>query len=165
MGKYLFLAFTVIPLVELYLLLAMGQHLGFWPTLGSVVLTGLLGTVLARREGVRVLREWQRSLSQGRVPEEGILGGVLVLVGGVLLVAPGVLTDVTGLLLLFPPTRRLVAAVVRRGLERRVASGRLRVTTFQAGPFGKPADTQSRTERLRQAEEDAEFTEDTRPKR
>jgi UPF0716 protein FxsA len=164
-GKYLFLAFTVIPLVELYLLLAMGRQFGFWPTLGSVLLTGLLGTVLARREGVRVLREWQRSLSQGRVPEEGILGGVLVLVGGVLLVAPGVLTDVTGLLLLFPPTRRLVAAGVRRMLERRVASGRLRVTTFQAGPFARPADTPPRTERLRQAEEDAEFTEDAGPKR
>jgi UPF0716 protein FxsA len=164
-GKYLFLAFTVIPLVELYLLLAMGRQFGFWPTLGSVVLTGLLGTVLARREGVRVLREWQRSLSQGRVPEEGILGGVLVLVGGVLLVAPGVLTDVTGLLLLFPPTRRWVAALVRRVLERRVASGRLRVTPFQAGPFGGSADTRPRTERLHQAAEDAEFTEDTRPKR
>jgi UPF0716 protein FxsA len=164
-GKYLFLAFTVIPLVELYLLLAMGRQFGFWPTLGSVVVTGLLGTVLARREGVRVLRAWQRSLSQGRVPEEGILGGVLVLVGGVLLVAPGVLTDVTGLLLLFPPTRRLVAAGVRRMLERRVASGRLRVTTFQAGPFARPAEAQPPTGRLRQAEEDAEFTEDAGPKR
>ncbi len=165
MGKYLFLAFTLIPLIELYLLLAMGRQFGFWPTVGSVLLTGVLGTVLARREGMRVLREWQGSLSQGRVPEEGILGGVLVLVGGVLLVAPGVLTDVTGLLLLFPPTRKWVAAGVRRVLERRVASGRVRVSTFQVGSFGGPADSRPRTERLNRAAEDAEFTEDSRRER
>ncbi len=135
MFKYLFLAFTVVPFIELYLLLALGREVGFWPTVGMVLVTGLVGALLARKEGVRVFRRWQESLAQGRMPEEGLLGGLLVLVGGVLLVAPGVLTDLVGLMLLFPPTRKVVAALVRRRLERRMAEGTLRVTTFRTGPF------------------------------
>ncbi|WNG34762.1 FxsA family protein [Archangium violaceum] len=163
MFKYLFLAFTVVPFIELYLLLAIGREVGFWPTVGMVLLTGFVGALLAKGEGVRVVRRWQESLAQGRMPEEGILGGVLVLVGGVLLVAPGVLTDVVGLLLLFPPTRKVVAALVRRMLERRMAAGTLRVTTFQSGsfpggPFGTPP--QPRIERRPADEVDAEFTEE-----
>ncbi|WNG45208.1 FxsA family protein [Archangium minus] len=163
MFKYLFLAFTVVPFIELYLLLAIGREVGFWPTVGMVLLTGFVGALLAKGEGVRVVRRWQESLAQGRMPEEGILGGVLVLVGGVLLVAPGVLTDVVGLLLLFPPTRKVVAAIVRRRLERRMAAGTLRVTTFQSGPFpGGPFGTppQQRIERRPGDEVDAEFTEE-----
>ncbi|HEX5748278.1 MAG TPA: FxsA family protein [Archangium sp.] len=165
MFKYLLLAFTVVPFIELYLLLAIGREVGFWPTVGGVLLTGVVGAWLAKKEGLRVLRRWQESLAQGRMPEEGLVGGVLVLVGGVLLVSPGVLTDVVGLFLLFPPTRRLVAAVVRRRLERRMAEGTLRVTTFQsesfpgANPF-EPRVSQPRIDRRPGAETDAEFTEE-----
>lgn len=169
MFKYLLLAFTVVPFIELYLLLAIGREVGFWPTVGGVLLTGLIGAWLAKKEGVRVLRRWQESLAQGRMPEEGLMGGVLVLVGGVLLVSPGVLTDVVGLFLLFPPTRKLVAAVVLRRLERRMAAGTLRVTTFQSGPFpggpfgptpGTERSPRPRIERRPGDETDAEFTEE-----
>lgn len=169
MFKYLLLAFTVVPFIELYLLLAIGREVGFWPTVGGVLLTGVVGAWLAKKEGVRVLRRWQESLAQGRMPEEGLVGGVLVLVGGVLLVSPGVLTDVVGLFLLFPPTRKLVAAVVRRRLERRMAAGTLRVTTFQSGPFpggpfgpspGAERSPRPRIERRPGDETDAEFTEE-----
>ncbi len=169
MFKYLLLAFTVVPFIELYLLLAIGREVGFWPTVGGVLLTGLIGAWLAKKEGVRVLRRWQESLAQGRMPEEGLVGGVLVLVGGVLLVSPGVLTDLVGLFLLFPPTRRVIAGLVRRRLERRMAAGTLRVTTFQSGPFsggpfgpapgGEPRASKPRIERKPGDETDAEFTE------
>jgi UPF0716 protein FxsA len=115
--------FTIVPLVELYLLLVLGQWMGFWPTVAVVLVTAMLGAFLGKREGLRVWRSWQESLAQGRMPEEGILGGVLVLVGGVLLVTPGVLTDLTGLMLLFPPTRRRIAKIVRKHLEKRFAVG------------------------------------------
>lgn len=130
MGKLLVL-FTVVPLVELYLLLFIGHLVGFWPTVGLVLLTGLVGAWLAKSEGLRVFRRWQAALSEGRIPEEGVLGGLLVLVGGVLLVTPGVLTDVTGLLLLFPPSRRLVAKGVRAYFERRLQDGSVRVVSFR----------------------------------
>ncbi|OJT27062.1 exlusion protein FxsA [Archangium sp. Cb G35] len=172
MFKYLLLAFTVVPFIELYLLLAIGREVGFWPTVAGVLFTGVVGAWLAKKEGLRVLRRWQESLARGRMPDEGLVGGVLVLVGGVLLVSPGVFTDVVGLFLLFPPTRRLVAELVRRRLERRMAEGTLRVTTFQSGPFpggpfGSPSGDQPhvprasrpRIERKPGDETDAEFTE------
>lgn len=132
MGKLLLL-FTIVPLVELYLLLTLGEHIGFWPTVAIVFTTGLLGAALAKREGLRVLRTYQATLMQGRMPEEGVLGAVLVLVGGVLLVTPGVLTDVVGVLLLVPPTRRFVATHVRRRIERSIQNGTVRVSTFGFG--------------------------------
>ena len=120
LGKLLLL-FTVTPIVETYLLVLLGQHLGFWWTVAIVLVTGVLGAFLGKREGLKVWRAWQEALAQGRMPEEGILGGVLVLIGGVLLVTPGVLTDLTGILLLAPPSRRVIARHVRRRLERRFA--------------------------------------------
>lgn len=119
LGKLLLL-FTVVPVVELYLLITIGQRLGAELTIGLVLATGLLGATLAKREGARVLRNWQESMAQGQMPKEGVVSSLLVLVGGVLLVTPGVVTDVTGLLLLVPWTRRWVAEIVRGRLEHRM---------------------------------------------
>ncbi len=129
LGK-LFLLFTVVPFVELYLLLLIGDLVGFWPTVAIVLTTGIVGAWLAKKEGLRVYHKWQEALAEYRMPEEGVLGGVLVLIGGVLLVTPGVLTDITGLLLLLPPTRKLIAAVVRKRIERRIEDGSVRVVGF-----------------------------------
>lgn len=118
LGKLLLL-FTVVPVVELYLLITLGQHMGAGPTVGLVLGTGLLGAWLAKREGARVLSNWQGSMARGEIPKEGVVSSLLVLVGGVLLVTPGVVTDVTGLLLLWPWTRRLAAHVVRKRLQHR----------------------------------------------
>ncbi len=167
MGKYLFLAFTVVPLVELYLLIGMGRQVGALPTIGFVLVTGLLGAMLAKHEGLRVLRSWQTSMAQGRIPEDGIVSGALILVGGVLLVSPGVLTDITGMFLLIPPTRRWVAARIRKSMERRKREGTFRVTSFGMGGFqpgGVSEDDgtawpSSRSPR-QPGEVDAEFTED-----
>lgn len=120
LGKLLVL-FTVLPVVELYLLITLGQNVGAGPTIALVLGTGLLGAWLARREGSRVLRSWQGSLARGEMPKEGVISSVLVLVGGVLLVTPGVVTDVTGLVLLLPWTRRWVANAIRKRLEERLA--------------------------------------------
>ncbi|HJL18223.1 MAG TPA: FxsA family protein [Sandaracinaceae bacterium LLY-WYZ-13_1] len=127
MGK-LVLLFTLVPIVETYLLYLLGTLLGFWPTVGIVLLTGVLGAYLAKREGLKVWRSWSEALAQGRIPEEGILGGVLVLIGGVLLVTPGVLTDVTGMALLVPPSRRFIAEHVRARLEKKIADGSVTTT-------------------------------------
>jgi UPF0716 protein FxsA len=126
-GKLLLL-FTVLPVVELYLLITLGQSVGAGPTIALVVSTGLLGAWLAKREGARVLQSWQGSLARGEIPQEGVISSVLVLVGGVLLVTPGMVTDALGLVLLVPWTRRLVADAIRRRLEHRFA--------VQPGPDG-----------------------------
>jgi UPF0716 protein FxsA len=155
--KYLFLAFTVVPLVELYLLIGLGRQLGVLPTLGLVLVTGLLGAWLAKREGRSVVRSWREATAQGRLPADGILSGALVLVGGVLLVTPGLVTDVVGFLLLIPPTRRLIAARLRRMLERQMQAGTLRVTHTRWSGF---PGIGSSGERRSQAEVDAEFTDE-----
>ncbi|HJL04203.1 MAG TPA: FxsA family protein [Polyangiaceae bacterium LLY-WYZ-15_(1-7)] len=133
MGKILLLLFTVVPLVELYLLLALGRLMGFGPTVALVLVTGIVGATLAKHEGLRVVRRWQRDLSEGRVPEDGVLGGLLVFAGGLFLVTPGVLTDAFGLAMLFPPTRHLAVGAIRKRVERGVKSGRVRVQSFDGG--------------------------------
>jgi UPF0716 protein FxsA len=117
-GK-LFLLFTVVPVVELYLLIQLGGVLGAGATVGIVLTTGLLGATLARKEGGRVFREWQASLQRGEMPKEGLVSSLLVLVGGIFLVTPGVLTDVFGIAMLIPPARRVVAGMLQRYVEKR----------------------------------------------
>jgi UPF0716 protein FxsA len=142
----LFLLFTVVPLVELYLLLWLASFIGFWPTLAIVLTTAALGAFFAKREGLKVLRGWQRAVAEMRVPEEGLTGGLLVLVGGVLLITPGVITDVTGLLLLVPPVRRRVA----RWIERRFfPGGVVSSSTFAQAVSGPGGRRQVRIESFR----------------
>lgn len=117
------LLFVVVPLVELYILIQIGQVVGLLPTLALVFLTGAMGAALARAEGLRVLWAFQSELAQGRIPQQALQDGIAVLVGGAFLVTPGILTDLAGLALLFPPTRHFVQRKVRKALERRIRDG------------------------------------------
>ena len=115
----LLLLFTLVPLVELYLLIELGELIGVWSTVALVVSTGALGAYLTRLEGFRVLRRVQVEFQEGRVPTAGLLDGLLIVVAGAVLLTPGLITDALGFFLLFPPGRRVVrervaAAVVRR---------------------------------------------------
>jgi len=111
----LLLAFTLVPILELWLLLRIGAWLGAVPTLALVVLTGVAGASLARREGVHAWASVQAELAAGRLPGRKLLEAVLVLIAGIVLVTPGVLTDAMGLLLLIRPLRE---ALTRRLEER-----------------------------------------------
>lgn len=119
MLRGLLLVFIVVPLVELYLLTLIARATSFWWAVALTVVTGVVGGSLAKREGLRVWRRWQAALNQMRVPEEGVVDGLLVLVGGVLLIAPGVLTDIAGLALLLPYTRSLIARSIRGRIDAR----------------------------------------------
>lgn len=116
----LFLAFTLIPAIEIFLLLQAGAIFGPLNTFAFVILTGVLGAWLAKREGLAVLRQLSEELQRGLPPGSRLMEGALVLVGGVLLITPGVLTDLTGILLIFPPTRRFLAPRVGRFLMTRL---------------------------------------------
>ncbi len=144
----LFLLFTIVPLVELYLLLWLGSVVGFWPTLATVLVTAVLGSTFAKREGLRVVREWQVALAEMRVPEEGVVSGLLVLIAGVLLITPGVLTDVAGLLLMIGPIRRPVArwleGYAKRHIEAGAAAGGSTGSVFTFRTVGMPRGRVSR---------------------
>lgn len=109
----LLLLLTIIPTVELMLLLWIAQHTSIGFTFALVVVTGVIGAYLARWQGVAAIRRIEEELDHRRMPADAIFDGALILVAGVLLITPGVMTDASGLLLLFPPTRRLVKAWLR----------------------------------------------------
>lgn len=130
------LLFIVLPVLELVILIRLGQFMGLWPTVALLLFAGFAGAGLARLEGMRVLLQFQRELAAGRLPAQPMLDGISVMVGGALLLAPGVLSDVAGLVLLFPPTRRWVQRIVLKRLERGIAEGRVQVVSMGAQGFG-----------------------------
>ncbi len=115
--------FVGVPLIELALLLWIGQYLGVFNTILVVVLTGVLGAWMARQQGFRVLREIQQQLQRGRIPGDSLVEGGLILAGGVTFLTPGFLTDFAGLLCLVPPTRRWLRERVKDWIRRRVNRG------------------------------------------
>lgn len=116
MGRLLLL-FIVVPVVELALLIEVGQRIGFLATVGLVMGTGIVGAALARQQGLSTLARLQRDLNDGRLPAEPIVDGVLILVAAAVLITPGVLTDLVGFLCLIPAFRQLL----KRYLKRRFA--------------------------------------------
>lgn len=124
----LFLLFVAVPLVELALLIWLGQRIGLWPTIGLVLLTGAAGAALARSQGGGVLRRIRAEMAVGRVPVGALQDGLLILVGAVLLLTPGVLTDLTGIALLLPATRAPIRRWLERRLHRMVQSGQTSFT-------------------------------------
>jgi len=107
-----------LQLLDLVLLVVSSRSIGFWPTVVVLIVMGLVGSALARRESSRVWRNFQSSLAEGRPPEQGVIDGMLVLLGGVLMLLPGILTDVIGVLLIVPPLRHWLAERVRQRVSR-----------------------------------------------
>jgi UPF0716 protein FxsA len=101
----LFLAFTLIPFLELYLLIEVGTVIGPLNTVALVILTGFAGAYLARMQGLQTMLRVRSSLQQGIMPKEDLVDAVLIFVAGVVLLTPGFITDAAGLLVLFPATR------------------------------------------------------------
>lgn len=141
----LFALFLLVPIVELYLLLAIGQRVGFWPTLGLIVVTAVLGSYLAKREGFGVWQRAQAKLAQGTLPSDEVLDGLIVLVSAALLLTPGVLTDLVGVLGLLPHTRALVRKALHQRLQHRLVvhqpAGGFMWTSGGAAPFPRPSAT------------------------
>ena len=127
------LLFVLVPLVELALLIQVGQVIGLGPTILLVLATGVGGAALARREGLRTVAAIQGELAQGRVPGDALVDGAAILFGGALLLTPGVLTDFLGLSLLLPGTRRWMARRIRKWLARQVETGRVQWTVVGGG--------------------------------
>jgi UPF0716 protein FxsA len=113
--------FIVVPLVELAVLIQVGQVIGPLWTIAALVAVSVLGAWLVRREGPRAWRRFRDALEQGRLPTDEVIEGALVLFGGVLLLTPGFLSDALGLVLMVPPTRALIATVLKRRLGARMS--------------------------------------------
>ena len=113
MPLLLVLAFIVVPLVELWVIGLVADALTLGPTLVLLLLDSVVGAVLVRREGSRAWQRFRQALAEGRVPDNEIIQGALLLFGGALLLTPGFVTDVVGLALVLPITRSPLARLVR----------------------------------------------------
>lgn len=125
----LFTVFIVMPMIEIYLIVQVGQQIGVLWTVGLLVLSGFVGTWLIRHEGARTWRALREALDSGRMPATEIADGALILVGGTLMVAPGFLTDILGILLIFPLTRPVFRGLLAAAVSKRMLSGVIDVRT------------------------------------
>jgi UPF0716 protein FxsA len=124
---WLFLAFLLVPLIEIALFIQVGGLIGLWPTLAVVVLTAVAGTALVRSQGIRVLADLRASFERLGDPTEPLVNGAMILFAGALLLTPGFFTDALGLSLLVPAVR----SAVYRWIRARVV--------VQGVGFGQPA--------------------------
>ncbi|MCP3962896.1 MAG: FxsA family protein [bacterium] len=127
----LLLLFTIVPLVELALLVQIGDQVGLLATIALVVLTGAIGAWLARSQGLRALGRLQDELGQGRMPTEALLDGLMIFIAGAVLLTPGLLTDLFGFFLLVPAGRRTVRGIVSARLRRRFEPGGPKVIVIE----------------------------------
>jgi len=109
--------FFAVPLIEIYLLIQVGQVIGALPTILLVIATSVLGAYLLRQQGLSALARFQNNLRQGQLPAEELKEGVFILLGGILLMTPGFFTDFLGLFCLLPPTRKLLMKLFAKRLK------------------------------------------------
>ena len=115
----LFLAFTLIPLVEIYLLIKLGQAFGAMTSILLVIITGMLGAYLARMEGLRTLFRIQETLREKKMPGNELLEALLIVLAGLVLITPGFLTDAVGFMLLIPASRVRIRDWLRNRFQAR----------------------------------------------
>ena len=124
MPLLLVLLFIVVPIVELFVIIQVGEAIGVLPTIALLIADSVLGSMLMRSQGRAAWRRFNAAIREGRIPHREVLDGVLVIFGGALLLTPGFVTDVLGIVLLLPPSRAVVRNLVgRRLVPRMVASG------------------------------------------
>ncbi len=115
--QFVFLAFLIIPFVEIYLLLQIGGIVGVLPTIVLVVSTAIIGVALLKRQGLATWQRFQSNMSQGQLPAIEIMEAVALLIGGALLLTPGFFTDIIGFACLIPAIRQkiVLAIIAKRG--------------------------------------------------
>lgn len=129
----LFFIFVIVPLIELYILLEVGEIIGAGITFLIIIATAFIGTRLVRQQGLSTWHSIQQQMQMGQIPAQSLFDGICILVSGVLLITPGFITDIVGMLLLTPPFRIALYAQVGRHIK---------VRTMGA-PHGSPFSQQN----------------------
>lgn len=123
MLRTLILLMILIPAIEIWGLIQASQVIGGWATFFAVILTGVLGAYLAKKEGLKTWMKAQQDLSYGRIPAQAIVNGISIFSGGLLLLTPGFFTDAIGFALILPFTRVVVQIWVVKWLKRKMDRG------------------------------------------
>lgn len=130
--RIFFVLFLLFPLAELAVLIQVGSSIGVLATILLLVVSGMVGVLLLRLAGFATAWRARERLARGELPEREMLQGLMMAVGGGLLILPGFISDVLALLVLFPPTRRMLLGVVSRRLEAQVRRQRAFAEDLQA---------------------------------
>lgn len=123
---WLFLAFVLVPIIEIGLFIQVGGLIGLWPTLAIVLLTAMIGTYMVKSEGRGVLRDLQNAINRMEDPSEHLASGAMILFAGALLLTPGFFTDTMGILLLIPGVRSVVFSQIKAKMQDQRARGQSR---------------------------------------
>ncbi len=126
--------FIGVPLLEIFVLVQVGQVIGPWWTILLLFVSGVLGALLVRREGGRAWRALSEALRTGRMPSRELADGALILVGGTLMLTPGFVTDAVGMLLILPITRPVARTALTRVVTRRLLGGGLSAAPRPGAP-------------------------------
>ncbi len=126
----LFLLFTLIPVVELFLLIQLSSFMGPLSTIILVISTGFAGASLAKLQGLQTITRIQENYKQGIMPGDELIDAFLILVAGIVLITPGLLTDIAGILLLIPSTRNTFKKSVKRWFATKVQSGQINIRKY-----------------------------------
>jgi UPF0716 protein FxsA len=148
----LVILFIVVPIVELYVIIQVGQLIGVWPTLALLLADALLGALLLRHQGRGAWRRFNQALAERRFPGREVADGLMIAIGGTLLLTPGFVTDIFGFLLLIPPTRAIARHLMRGFVARRfvvVGTGGVRGSTPpRHGSTDRPYDFDGTAEEI-----------------
>ncbi|MFB4163002.1 FxsA family protein [Alteribacillus sp. JSM 102045] len=125
MGKWFVLLLIVVPALEIGILILSGNTIGIWPTILLIILTGILGAWLAKREGLHTIRTAQVQMQNGEVPGGLVLDGICILIGGAVLLTPGFITDAIGFFLLIPYTRGMIKALLQKIFAKLIQNGNI----------------------------------------
>lgn len=117
MFRILFALFIIIPIIEITVLMQVGELIGAWPTVAIVIISAWLGAKYVRQQGLATLQSVQTKMAQGEMPSSEIVTAMMLLFAGVLLVTPGFVTDTFGLLLLIPNVRQALASTVQKKMK------------------------------------------------
>ncbi len=123
----LLILFTLVPILELYVLIEAGRQIGTGATIAMIFFTGIAGAYLARSQGFNLITRIQRDLNEGRIPAGEMMDGAMILAGGLLLLTPGFCTDLFGFCLLTPTTRNILKAWLQKWLEKKIAQGEIHI--------------------------------------
>jgi UPF0716 protein FxsA len=113
-------AFVVVPILEIYVIIQVGQVIGAWWTIALLIVDSIFGAWLIRHEGRRSWEALNTAMGSGRMPARELADGGLILVGGTLMLSPGFVTDLLGILLILPFTRPLFRRMLTRTVSRRL---------------------------------------------
>ena len=123
--KWLILAFIAVPTAELSLIIYSGKMLGLFPTIAIILITGVGGAYLARRQGLRAWNDLRSRMATMETPGNAVIDSVCIFFGGIFLIMPGFITDIVGLLLLFKGPRNIIRPFIQKWIYNKMKNNHI----------------------------------------